>query len=144
LPPPTAARLEALRQAGRICIYAGRLRALEASPAGGAEATLATRDGSRVLHVDRVVNSTGPDTQFRQVNHPIVMDVIGAGLGRPDPLGLGFDVAPDGRLKDEDGLPTPGLYTLGWPRQGQLLEATTVPSLSMQAQDLAIRLLSEA
>jgi uncharacterized NAD(P)/FAD-binding protein YdhS len=110
---------------------------------GGAKATLALRGGgSTTLAVARLVNCTGPDTQYRQINHPLVLDLIGTGLARPDPLGLGLDAAPDGRLKDEDGLADRPLYTLGWPRQGQLWEATTVPSLREQAADVASQLLS--
>ncbi|MNT07174.1 hypothetical protein D3C72_1418680 [compost metagenome] len=125
-------------------VHAGRLKAL-ADDGTGAIATVGARAlGEASWHVDRVVNCTGPDTQYRQINHPLVLDLIGTGLARPDPLGLGLDVAPDGRLKDEDGLAQAPLYTLGWPRQGQLWEATTVPSLREQALDVARRVLGGA
>jgi uncharacterized NAD(P)/FAD-binding protein YdhS len=141
LPPPTAEKLEAYRAQGRLVVHAARLSKLEAIGDRGS-ATLSLRHGETItLSVDRVVNCTGPDTQYRQINHPLVLDVIGTGLGRPDPLGLGLDVAPDGRLKDEDGIASRPIYTLGWPRQGQLWEATTVPSLREQARDVAIAVL---
>jgi uncharacterized NAD(P)/FAD-binding protein YdhS len=142
LPPPTAEKLEAYRAQGRLVVHAARLSKLEAIGDRGS-ATLSLRHGETItLSVDRVVNCTGPDTQYRQINHPLVLDVIGTGLGRPDPLGLGLDVAPDGRLKDEDGIASRPIYTLGWPRQGQLWEATTVPSLREQARDVASAVLS--
>lgn len=144
LPPPTAARVAAWLDSGRLVIHAGRLKALEDEGAGASVTVAARAGGEARWHVDRVVNCTGPDTQYRQINHPLVLDLIGTGLARPDPLGLGLDVAPDGRLKDEDGLAEQPLYTLGWPRQGQLWEATTVPSLREQALDVARRVLGGA
>ncbi|MFN3431394.1 MAG: FAD/NAD(P)-binding protein, partial [Candidatus Sericytochromatia bacterium] len=144
LPPPTAARVADWTAEGRLVVHAGRLKALS-DDGTGALATVAARGGGEAAwHVDRVINCTGPDTQYRQITHPLVLDLIGTGLARPDPLGLGLDVAPDGRLKDEDGLAEQPLYTLGWPRQGQLWEATTVPSLREQARDVARRVLGGA
>lgn len=137
LPPPTAAKVARWREEGRLVIHAGRLREVADGPAG-TEAVIALRAGGEWRgRVARVVNCTGPDTQYRQINHPLVLDLIGTGLARPDPLGLGLDVAPDGRLKDEDGLAERPLFTLGWPRQGQLWDATTVPSLREQACEVA-------
>jgi uncharacterized NAD(P)/FAD-binding protein YdhS len=137
LPPPTAEKVARWRAEGRLVIHAGRLREVADGPAG-TEAVIALRAGGEWRGpVARVVNCTGPDTQYRQINHPLVLDLIGTGLARPDPLGLGLDVAPDGRLKDEDGMAERPLYTLGWPRQGQLWDATTVPSLREQAREVA-------
>jgi uncharacterized NAD(P)/FAD-binding protein YdhS len=133
LPPPTAEKVARWREEGRLVIHAGRLREV-----ADGEAVIALRAGGEWRGaVARVVNCTGPDTQYRQINHPLVLDLIGTGLARPDPLGLGLDVAPDGRLKDEDGLAERPLFTLGWPRQGQLWDATTVPSLREQAREVA-------
>jgi uncharacterized NAD(P)/FAD-binding protein YdhS len=137
LPPPTAAKVARWREEGRLVVHAGRLREVADRPSG-TEAVIALREGGEWRSpVARVVNCTGPDTQYRQINHPLVLDLIGTGLARPDPLGLGLDVAPDGRLKDEDGLAERPLFTLGWPRQGQLWDATTVPSLREQAREVA-------
>jgi uncharacterized NAD(P)/FAD-binding protein YdhS len=137
LPPPTAAKVARWREEGRLVVHAGRLREVAEGP-NGTEAVIALREGGEWrARVARVVNCTGPDTQYRQINHPLVLDLIGTGLARPDPLGLGLDVAPDGRLKDEDGLAEHPLFTLGWPRQGQLWDATTVPSLREQAREVA-------
>lgn len=140
LPPPTALRLEALRAAGRLEVLAARVRRL-ADHGDQAAAELALRaGGERAITVRRVINCTGPDTQYRQISHPLILDLVGTGLARPEPLGLGLDTAPDGRLKDEDGLASRPLYTLGWPRIGQLWEATTVPSLRSQAEAIARRI----
>jgi uncharacterized NAD(P)/FAD-binding protein YdhS len=137
LPPPTAAKVARWREEGRLVIHAGRLREV-ADGQAGTEAVIALRAGGEWhARVARVVNCTGPDTQYRQISHPLVLDLIGTGLARPDPLGLGLDVVPDGRLKDEDGLAGRPLFTLGWPRQGQLWDATTVPSLREQAREVA-------
>jgi len=133
LPQPTAARLAELRVGGFVSIVAGRGAKLADAP-GGALATLGT---GQVLEVARVINCTGPDMAYRRINHPLILDVVGTGLGRWEPLGLGLDVGPDYRLLDEDGVPTPGVYAIGAPTKGRFWEVNGVPELRIHALRLA-------
>ncbi len=55
-------------------------------------------------------------------------------------LGIGWPTAPDGALLDAAGRPSPGLFTLGPPRRGDLWESTAIPEIRGQARDLAQRL----
>jgi uncharacterized NAD(P)/FAD-binding protein YdhS len=133
LPQPTAARLAELRVGGFISIVGGRVARLADAP-GGAIATLG--DG-QAFEVARVINCTGPDMAYRRINHPLILDVVGTGLGRWEPLGLGLDVGADYRLIDDDGLPTPGVYAIGAPTKGRFWEVNGVPELRVHALALA-------
>jgi uncharacterized NAD(P)/FAD-binding protein YdhS len=56
---------------------------------------------------------------------------------RPDPLGLGIETLPDGRVLAADGTPTPGLYAIGPLLKGVLWETTAIPEIRVQAHALA-------
>jgi uncharacterized NAD(P)/FAD-binding protein YdhS len=133
LPQPTAARFAELRVGGFVSLRAARVAKLEDQP-GGVRVTLG--DG-QTLDVARVINCTGPDMAYRRINHPLILDVIGTGLGRWEPLGLGLDVGADYRLIDEDGAPTPGVYAIGAPTKGRFWEVNGVPELRQHAAALA-------
>jgi uncharacterized NAD(P)/FAD-binding protein YdhS len=129
------------RRAGRVTIHAGRLDGFDAD-ADGVDVRIALRGGgTRTLRVGRVINCTGPTSAYRQLQHPLVLDLFRRGLARPDPLHLGLDTAPDGALLDARGEPSDALFTIGPPRKGALWETTAVPELREQAAALAARLL---
>jgi uncharacterized NAD(P)/FAD-binding protein YdhS len=138
LPPPTAARVEELQAQGRFVLHAARVLAIEEG-----KAVLRRGDETYELAVARVVNCTGPDMLYRRINHPLVLDLIGTGLARPEPLGLGLDTGPDFRLLDEDGLPSRGLFALGAPAKGRWWETMAVAALREQARLLADQVLRE-
>ena len=90
-----------------------------------------------VLRVDRMINCTGPEADFRRVDAPLFQSLFEQGLARPDPLFLGLDVDADGRLLDRRGEPSRSLYAIGPIRKGSLWETTAVPEIRVQAAELA-------
>lgn len=100
------------------------------------------RTGTVIRSVQRVVNCTGPDSNYRRLNHPLLNTLREQGLARVDDLGLGLDTDAGGRLLQQDGQPSTQLYTLGPPRKGALWETTAVPEIRQQAQALARDLLA--
>jgi uncharacterized NAD(P)/FAD-binding protein YdhS len=137
LPPPTAASFEARLASGHVRVVPARLSSL--TPAGQQLAALLTlaNGKSEAMCFDRVINCTGPDLFYRRGAQAIVQAVIGTGLARLEPLGLGLDVTSDFRLLDEDGVPTRGLYALGAPTKGRFWEVQAVAELRVQAHMLA-------
>lgn len=81
------------------------------------------------LRVDRVINCTGPETDCRRLDNPLLSSLLNQHLARPDPLFLGLDVSPDGALIDANGVPSDFLYAVGPPRKGSLWETTAVPEI---------------
>ena len=142
--PQTAARVQAMRDAGQLSVRAARLQCIEPTPHGdGIRVTLRPRRAPYVetLDVAHVINCTGPDPDLARGGGPLLAAMIRRGQVAPDPLGLGLRTAPDGALLRPDGSPSDRLVTLGPPRRGDLWETTAVPELRIQAANLAEHLM---
>jgi uncharacterized NAD(P)/FAD-binding protein YdhS len=136
--PQVGDAIERLLAAGRLHVRAGSVA--EAEIEGTAVNVELLRRGARTpmrLRVNRVINCTGPVHDPRRIAQRLVRDLISRGEVRPNSLGLGFDTDPGGALLTVDGTPAGGLYTLGPPRSGNLLETTAVPEIGKQADELA-------
>ena len=127
--PPVAATVAGLIAAGQLRVTAGRVSA--ADPVEGGVAVTVDGDRSRVA---AIVNCTGPAGILR---HPLMTDLLADGAARGEPLGLGLDVDPAGRLVDAVGRPWPDVHVVGPGRRGHLWETTAVPEIRVQAEALA-------
>jgi uncharacterized NAD(P)/FAD-binding protein YdhS len=96
-----------------------------------------TPDAVEGAPFDLVVGCTGPAPAWTPGWNPLVDDLAARGLLRPDPLRLGLDVTPDGRLVGRDGHPARGIHVLGAARRGAGWEVAAVPDLRRQAAALA-------
>jgi uncharacterized NAD(P)/FAD-binding protein YdhS len=95
------------------------------------------------LRVQYVLNCTGPESNYHNLQDPLVLQLFARGLIRPDPLFLGLDVAPGGAVLNARGEQQGNVFTLGSPQKGMIFETTAVPELRVQAQDLARVLLRD-
>jgi uncharacterized NAD(P)/FAD-binding protein YdhS len=140
--PATAKAIERLLVSGDLSVRAARVLGYR-PVANEVEVTLRPRGGSEVVrvHVDRVVNCTGPSTDVRRVGDPLLDALLARKLMRPDPLGLGVETAADGALLDASGRPSRVLYLVGPLLKADYWEATAVPELRRHAARLAERLL---
>jgi uncharacterized NAD(P)/FAD-binding protein YdhS len=144
MPPASVEMLERLEARNQMLVHAGHL--LGGTPENG---KLAVRFLSRhtgeveALHVDRVLNCTGPQGDYRRLDSALVRSLLKQGLIQPDALGLGLETAPDGAVLDAQGKPSEVLYTLGPARKAGLWESIAVPELRGQAENLAQRLLED-
>jgi len=125
-------------RSGKIQRHAGRITDYREN-AGGVEVTYRDRKSGMLanLCVGRVINCTGPESDYRRAGSPLLTDLIEKGLARPDGLSLGVDVADDGALVDAQGMPSDFLYALGPLRKGVLWESIAVPELRVQISNLA-------
>jgi uncharacterized NAD(P)/FAD-binding protein YdhS len=128
--PAAGAVLNALINKGRIILHAGRLTAFHEGPAG---ARIQFRDRAtgtqHLLGVDRVINCTGPESDFRRINAPLWRQLREDGLAVPDELGLGLRTGPDGAVFDREGWPGPRLFYLGPMLRADHWEATAALEL---------------
>ncbi|MDQ4007373.1 MAG: FAD/NAD(P)-binding protein [Actinomycetota bacterium] len=90
----------------------------------------------------RVINCSGPASVCTPGWNAVVDRLAVRGLLRPNGLGLGLDINPDGVLLDASGAPTPGLYAVGAARRGVVWEVAAIPDLRKQAASLATHLLA--
>ena len=130
-------------QSGEIQMHAGRITEYKEDDAG-LEVAYRDRNSGQVtkLLVDRVINCTGPDSDYRRVASPLLKDLMNKGLARPDELSLGLAVSDDGAVLDEQDTPSEFLYALGPLRKGRLWETIAVPELRVQVAELAKLLLA--
>jgi len=141
--PETAGIVDRLVTEGRLKFYAGRLQVLEADESG-VQALLRRRGTIRhvSLRVAKVINCTGPRTDYSKYQHPLFIHLLARGLIDHDPLALGINALPTGEVLRYRGEPLGNVYTLGAPLKGVLWESTAIAEIRVQAAALAERLLS--
>ena len=94
------------------------------------------------LRVAKVINCTGPRTDYSKYQHPLLINLLARGLIDHDPLALGLNAQPTGEVLRYRGGPTGWLFTLGAPLKGVLWESTAVPEIRRHAAALAERILA--
>ncbi|HEX7989016.1 MAG TPA: FAD/NAD(P)-binding protein [Stenotrophomonas sp.] len=127
------AQLIELQQQGRLQLHRGRL---ETAVAEGACVRLYAQDRKRrplQLEVQCVVNATGVEMRAQAMRNPLLQQLLGSGVGRAGPHGIGLDTAADGSLVDADGVVEPRIQVLGSLRIGRLWESLAIPELRGQA-----------
>jgi uncharacterized NAD(P)/FAD-binding protein YdhS len=137
--PEVRQKMDGYRSEGRLEILAGRLR--RSTPdENGIAAKIVLRDGGeRLLEVDRIINCTGIQENYRKHPRGFIASLVREGLAVPNDLGIGFRTE-EGALVGADGRTSKVLFTLGPPRRGELFESTAMPEIRVQAAELGKRL----
>jgi uncharacterized NAD(P)/FAD-binding protein YdhS len=139
MPPVTARKITELRCTGRLSVLRGRVTEVTEQP--GHLRIRIDRDGTTgELAAGWLINATGPATDISCGADPLIRDLFGRGLARPDPLRLGIDASPAGAVLDASGTPSSTIFTLGPPLRGLWYETTAIPEIRDQAAALALRL----
>ena len=112
--PSVSAQIDAARERGILRIMSGRLERIEPAE-DGLLATWRPRGeaSSQQLQVQRIINCSGPQTDYERVGDPLVSQLIEAGMARPDPHRLGLHATDQGALIAGDGRPSPRLFGAG-------------------------------
>jgi uncharacterized NAD(P)/FAD-binding protein YdhS len=128
--PEVAARIEALIEAGRLEVIAGRI-----VEAGNGSVRIARRGagGARQWRAfELVLNCTGPLGTISETANPLLRQLIGDGYVTPDALGLGVALGEGSRAKGH-----PDLWAIGPLARGEHWEITAVPDIRVQAAGIA-------
>lgn len=138
IPASSAALLQQLQAEGQLEVIAASIVDIQ-QLGEGACVTLRRRKHAHQeqLTVARVINCTGPQSDFAKIQAPLVRQLLADGLVVPDELKLGLVTTPGGALLGKAGKPIAGLYTLGPSRKGMLYESTALREIRQQAHDLA-------
>jgi uncharacterized NAD(P)/FAD-binding protein YdhS len=136
---PVAARIAQTRESGQLTILAGRIRSYAMGEDGLVEVTYLPRFKETLASVRaaRVINCSGPESDFGRIRDPLVRRLLDKGLVRPDPLSLGLDVTQNCALLDRDGAISRRLFAVGPVTKGTFWEMTAVPDIRQQAEFLA-------
>lgn len=130
IPPECAEVLYRMQWTDQLFIKKGRAKNIRIRKDGKFEVTL----GDEKIPVDKIVNCSGSESDFSKLDVPLVKHLIAKGAITTDPLSMGINAAPDGRISDS-------LYTIGTALKGILWESTAMPELRAQAKNLALKLL---
>jgi uncharacterized NAD(P)/FAD-binding protein YdhS len=129
--PRVAARIETMRESGRLEIAAARIARVE-----GETVTLARRGGGEIKRrFDAVVNCTGPEGDIGRIDDPLIRSLLESGRAQADRLGLGLDVDSGSLVAGSGASPT--LYALGPLTKGAFWEMVAVPDIRGQAAGVA-------
>ena len=139
--PAVADEINALIESGSLVLHRGRIRSLADGTLGVPSlpvvATWEHAGEREELRVARVINCTGPASNYAAVDLPLVVNMRRAGWLVPDPLGLGIETSADGHIIGSNGQPVEGLFTIGPLRRPALWESTAIPEIRAQAAELA-------
>ncbi|WP_298723016.1 FAD/NAD(P)-binding protein [uncultured Ferrovibrio sp.] len=135
MPPSTAEELEELQAEGILRFHTGRLISATASETG-LRIEYRERYGSvhKTLHVQAVINCTGPRGSRADADTVLLASLRQEGLLQDDVSGLGWQATPLGNLIDAAGQVQPRLFALGPPLRGTLLECTAINEIRQQAE----------
>jgi uncharacterized NAD(P)/FAD-binding protein YdhS len=143
--PEIAEIIAGLQSSGQLVVRAGRVLSAKEQHRGADITVRERRTGQELtIPVARIINCTGSSFEVGKVRHALLSQLLDGGLIRPDPLGLGLDVAESGRCIGRSGDITPAVYALGTLCKGTLWETTAIPEIRTQAAELARLLLSES
>lgn len=139
--PEIGARIDTAQASGQLVFHAGRI---EGYRIDGSMVHVEYRSragaGFKSLRVARVINCSGPSSDYRRIDDPLIQSMLESGIVRTDPSRLGLEVASDLRLVGFDGVANPRLFALGSITKGSYWEIVAVPDLRAQCEALAARL----
>jgi uncharacterized NAD(P)/FAD-binding protein YdhS len=140
--PEIGAKIQDAVSRKQLVVHAGRVQQLMPRDSG-LQVEVRLGEGSILsIDVDRVINCTGPDSDYQETRNPLIRHLLATGLVSPGRIGRGLQTNEQGELVDRNRRRLDWLFTLGPPRLGDLFETTAVPELRRQAEALANHLLS--
>lgn len=134
--PEIGDALDRYRHQGRLEVHAGRLISVFRGARGMDVSVAQRRAGMSRIEVDRIINCTGIDEKYTESSRPLIRSLLDKGLASVNALGIGFSADADGALIDRKGQVSDRLFTLGPPRNGDLIETVAVPEIREQADVL--------
>jgi uncharacterized NAD(P)/FAD-binding protein YdhS len=135
--PEVAASIKALIEAKTLIIQRGHIQMMREGPTGIEVQWFAPREGRDRVRVARVINCTGPFSNYAKVDLPLIAQMRQSGWLTPDPLHLGIETDTEGRLIGRDGRVVPEMFAIGPLRRPSWWESIAVPEIREQAQALA-------
>jgi uncharacterized NAD(P)/FAD-binding protein YdhS len=143
VPPATYAAYERALRSGKLSVHRGRIASARVS---GSTVALELQHGeqAQTVRASYVVNCTGPGSDIRSVDRPLVRQMLADGLIRPDALHLGLDADARLRVRSRGGTPAASIYAMGPLLRGLWYETTAIPEIRSHASVIAAAILASA
>ncbi len=142
--PEVISVVERLRARGQLILHKARIERISAAADHLVVSVFdRTTRKPQTFTAHFVINCTGPETNYRRLEDPLVSNLLRRGVVVPDALSLGIETTPDGRVTNSAGIAAPNLFAIGSARKGSLYETTAVPELRAQAKEIAHSLLAQ-
>jgi uncharacterized NAD(P)/FAD-binding protein YdhS len=134
--------LNRMKQEGRLELIAGRINGAEVR---GETTTVKYRcrnsKDEKQITVNRIINCTGPETEYRKMGSSLYQSLVENKLAQPDVLALGLKANADGFVIDETGNVNTDMALIGPPAKGVLWECTALREIRQQAALVAEKML---
>jgi uncharacterized NAD(P)/FAD-binding protein YdhS len=143
--PEIDERLRAAIASGKVNVIAGKVSQIAVLP-DGATVSYRRRGSAETesLRVAKVVECVGVAVAPRDSANPVLQNLLRQGLIRPDPIGVGLDVATDCAVIDRSGKPSTKLFAVGPLTRGRFWEIVAIPDIRVQCAQLAQRIASRS
>lgn len=143
IPLNTYDKIQQLRIEGRLKVSSGTITDLfEHADLIRVEFHDKKEGKDKQLIVSRIINCTGPETNYMQLENCFLKNGLVSGLLVQDDLKLGLRANTETyEVINAEGNSQPELYTVGANLRGELWESTAVNELRVQAEKLADRIL---
>lgn len=140
--PQIGAMLDTAMERGQMTVEAARVLSLQPTEID-VKLEIRHRCTGRTewLQAARVINCSGPESNYFATSDPLLRELIRRGVVHPDPLGLGLDVTDHGALISADRVTSRRLFALGPVTRGTFWEVTAVPDIRFHCARLASHLL---
>ena len=145
IPLHTHDKIQQLRIDGRLHIKSGKI--IDISETGKiitVEYFDKKENTNKNIEVSRIINCTGPETDFLKIEKSFLNSCLTKGILIQDKLKLGISANTDTfQITNADGKQHKNLFTIGSNLKGELWESTAVNEIRAQAERLAATLLTQ-
>ena len=136
IPSASSERLNNMMEKGQLVLKKGTIEEASVS-SNGIEMLYRSESGLNSQVFQKVINCTGPESNYRKVRFPIIVDLIARGKVKIDELGLGIKCTPEGSIINDQGEVEQGIWCIGPMRKAVLWETTALRELREQSSALA-------
>jgi uncharacterized NAD(P)/FAD-binding protein YdhS len=121
----------------RLIVLSGRIQSMDVR-GQGVDVRLYNKRSKQneLLHVGRVINCTGPETNIARSQNPLLQQLYKTNILQQDELGLGVLANEVGQVIGSKGL-VKEFFVMGNLMKGVLWESTAVPELRVMAKRVA-------
>jgi hydroxyacylglutathione hydrolase len=135
--PAIADVIDAELAAGTLTVCHGSFAGLTINQSGNAEVGVRAHYGNQTVTAARIINCTGPSTNYRKVASPLMQSLFAQGIATSGPHLGAFNTTTNGAMIDANGHASTELYNLGPGRLGTVIETIAIPEIRQQAFEIA-------